>query len=144
MGLVAEGNLAEGVLAPEMPLLQDRDQALVHGGGEKKIIIQRVLYALHGSLSSPMSPPQKVAPLLWSLATNSATLCFPTLHIQLVMLLSLLAPELCSDACAGLGLLTGPWMAAWRLSWRPIVSPHSPDASLAATSLLSTSTSFWP
>lgn len=66
----------------------------------KDILMEKEFYALYESLSSPTSPPQKVAPPPWPLA-NPATLFFPTPHIPLVTLLSLLAPELCSHACAG-------------------------------------------
>lgn len=84
-----------------------------------------------------MSPPQKVAPLLWSSATNPATLCFPTPHIRLVMLQSCAQMPVLGQAPSPFpGWPPGPFPGD------PSASPHSPDGSLTATSLPSTSLHF--
>lgn len=95
----------------------------------RRILIERGLYALYSSLSFPASPPQPVAPPPWPLA-SPATLLFPPPLIQLVTLPSLLAPELCSDACAGPGLLTFPRMATLLPPWSLITFPTQPRWSL--------------
>lgn len=51
----------------------------------------------------------------------------PTPHIQSVILLSLLAPELLSDAGPGPGLLTFPWMVTQPLSWALHPVPTQPQ-----------------
>lgn len=110
---------------PGVPELWDRDQTLVRDGDKNRNREGALCFIWLSP--SPTSPPQKVAPLLWPPATNQATLCSPTPHIQLVILLSLLAPELQSDAGPGPGLLTFPWMVAQPLPWAPHRVPTQPQ-----------------
>lgn len=86
-------------------------------------------------LPSPTSPSQKVAPLLWPRATDQATVCSPTPHFLLVILLALLDPQPLSDTCPGPSRLTLPWPVAQRLPWSPVLSLHSPGCALTLTPL---------
>lgn len=122
-GWTGLGGWSKGTAAqswpPEVPELWDREQTLVHDGDDKKNPAREGALCFIWLSPSPTSPPQKVAPLLCPPHTNQAILCSPTLHIQLVILLSLLAPELQSDASPGPGLLILPWMVAQPLPWAP-------------------------
>lgn len=110
-------------------MLQDRDQALVHNGDYKRhprgegilcFVCLRKWHHHHGL--SQTQPPS----------------FFPTPHVPLVTLLSLLAPELCSHACAGQASSPFPGWPPSPLRGPPVMSPHSPDGSLTATSLCPT------
>lgn len=75
-GLVTEGNLVQS------PKCLDRVQTLVHDAGDESGLIERLLRASDGSVLSPRSPPQKVAPPPWPCVTSQTTSCFHTLSFS--------------------------------------------------------------
>ena len=91
LGLVTEGNLVQS-LTPRMPVLWDRDQILVHGCGGKNCDSELALCFVwlpplsqvpsSASGTNTMAPGHKSGPIL-----------LPPAHVQLVVLLFLLAQE---------------------------------------------------
>lgn len=122
------GLVTEGPPAQEVPEHWDRDQTLVHDGGDKKNHNREgALRSFIWLLPSRTSPPQKVAPLLWPPATDQATLCAPTPPIVLMILPPLLGPEPLSDNL----LWTRPSYLALESCPAPsLVSPSCPHTAL--------------